>query len=225
MRFTICLLLATLFAAPCRAATSQIGPGAFPGSATLITFETDPFGQPVALGTLADGIWAPLGVTFDSNDVVGDPVGGAFTIHSPPNVLSGDTTVSFQPINATFAPTVSEVGAWGFDFVLEVFNQQNQSLGAITYTDGSPGLFGGANEYGFLGFSSDVPIARAEFRRAFPNNGAYGFHIDDLVFAVPEPNTFVLSWLGAGLLFICFRARIIASRSAPGDNRCPTRAI
>jgi hypothetical protein len=79
----------------------------------------------------------------------------------------------------------------------------------ITHTDGSPGLFGGASEFGFLGFTSDVPIATAEFRSAFPNNGIFGFHIDDLVFvAVPEPGTLMLAAVGfVGLLAIGWRRR------------------
>lgn len=206
MRLRPCALVA-----PCLAVLSAatafcavpITPADLGPDVTKITFETDPLGNPVALGTLAGSIWSSLGVQFDSNDLVGDPPAGDFTITSPPNVLSGDNVSAFGPIHATFDPPVFLVGAWGFDFVLEVFDAEGNSLGMGTYTDGSPGLFGGAAEFAFLGFQSDVPIALAQFRRAFPGS-AFGYHIDDLVFKqVPEPSTLVLC--GSLIAFLALR--------------------
>jgi len=192
------------FAAPL---ATQIPFSAVPASATKITFETTPQGANIPFGTPAANIWASIGVKFDSNDTVG--TGGDFTITSPPNTLSGDNTVSFASIHAMFNPPVSLAGAWGFDFVMEAFDSGGTSIGAITYTDGSPGLNGGANEYGFLGLTSTTPIASVEFRRAFPNQQSFGYHIDDLTFVqVPEPSTLALAALGAlGLLLAARRKR------------------
>jgi hypothetical protein len=187
-----CAILLVLSAAVSAYAASPATPTDFGSGATKITFETDPLGHPVSRGVLAGNIWSSQGVTFDSNDLVGDPPAGDFTITSPPNVLSGDTVDAFQSIHAMFNPPVSMVGAWGFDFVLEVFDQYGNSLASGRHTDGSPG-FSGVSEVGFLGFQSSVPIATAEFRRAFPSDQAFGFHIDDLTFQqVPEPATGLL---------------------------------
>ena len=71
---------------------------------------------------------------------------------------------------------------------LEVFDESNASLGVIVHTDGSPGLYGSAaEEFDFLGFQSDLPIHSAQFRKAFPESQAFGFGIDDLVFASGDP--------------------------------------
>jgi hypothetical protein len=174
-----------------RAAT-PIQPGDLPAERTLINFEVDPANNPVSLGTYAGSIWWSLGVNFDSNDWVGDPPAGAFNITSPPNTLSGDNTSALQAINATFSQSVTVVGAWGFDFALEVFGEDNASLGTVMHTDGSPGLYGGTAEFGFIGLQSDVPIKRAQFRRAFQNQTAFGYHIDDLVFLQfpPQPGDY-----------------------------------
>jgi hypothetical protein len=198
MKTGFCIAAFVFFGAPrADAVVAPLTPADFGSSAAKITFETDPLGLPVSRGVLAGSIWSSQGVTFDSNDLVGDPPAGEFTITSPPNVLSGDTVDAFQPIHAMFNPPVSRVGAWGFDFVLEVFDQQGNSLASGRHTDGSPGFFG-ANEVGFLGFQSSVPIATAEFRRVFPSDQAFGFHIDDLTFQqVPEQATLLLAVFGA----------------------------
>lgn len=163
--------------------TTPIPFTAVPPSATKITFETTPQGAAVPIGTPAANIWASIGVTFDADDGTSGP----FALKSPLNVLNpGPSTTS--TIRGTFSPSVSLVGAWGFDFVMEAFDGLGNSLGAMTHTDGSAGLFGGAAaEFGFLGVTSSTPIARVEFRHAFPNNQAFGFHIDDLVFVQGTP--------------------------------------
>ena len=207
------LLLIAIYSSPLQAATS-IQPGDLPAGHTLINFESDPTSNVVSLGTLANGIWTSLGVTFDANDWVGDPPAGAFTITSPPNTLSGDNVNAFQPINASFDPFVTVVGAWGLDFELEAFDQTNNSLGSVAYTDGSPGLFGGNAEYAFIGLQSDVPIASAQFRRVFPNDGAFGFHIDDLVFVqVPEGLSIGMAITATSML-LCFNRKKRPWRSA-----------
>jgi hypothetical protein len=59
-----------------------------------------------------------------------------------------------------------------------------------------------------LGVKSTTPIASVEFRRAFPNQQAFGYHIDDLMFStVPEPSTLALAALGALGLLIAARRR------------------
>ena len=164
------------------AQATQIPFSSVPASATTITFETTPQGAPVTFNSPAGNIWASRGVTFDGDDTVTGP----FALRSPPNVLSaGPTTQS--AIRATLTPHMSLVGAWDFDFVMEAFDTFGNSLGALTHTDGSAGLFGGPAEYGFLGVTSSTPISRVEFRHAFPNNQAFGFHIDDLVFKQGPP--------------------------------------
>lgn len=184
-RIRVLLLVLILFAGANRTSSAQgtqIPFTAFPPSATKITFETNPQGSAVANGTLAATVWAAQGVTFDGNDTVASGTAS----HSPPNALvAGPTTTS--AIRATFSTNVSVVGAWGFDFVMEPFDIFGHSLGALTYTDGSAGLFGGAAEYGFLGMTSTTPIARVEFRHAFPSNQAFGFAIDDVMFVQGPP--------------------------------------
>jgi hypothetical protein len=162
-----------------------------PPTATTITFDTLPQGGAVPNGTAAANVWAPLGVSFDGDDTVGAP---PFTIRSSPNILNpGPSTTS--AIRATFNPSVSVVGAWGFDFVMEAFDEFGGSLGALTHSDGSAGLFGGGAEFGFLGVTSERPIARVEFRHAFPSNQAFGFHIDDLAYVeAPLPQTELIAF-------------------------------
>ena len=162
--------------------TTPIPFSSVPASATTVSFETTPQGNPIAFDTPAANIWASIGVTFDAND----DVDGPFTLRSPPNILAGGP-LGFPPIRGTFNPAVSLTGAWGFDFVMESFDSAGNSLGAIIHTDGTPGLSGGENEFGFLGVTSSTPIATVEFRHAFPNNQAFGFHIDDLVFLQGPP--------------------------------------
>jgi hypothetical protein len=169
---------------------TQIPFTSVPTSATTITFETTPQGNPIGFDTPAANIWASIGVRFDANDEVDGP----FALRSPPNVLVGGP-LALPPIQATFNPPVTLLGAWGFDFVMEPFDRSGNSLGAFTYTDGSPGLFGGENEFGFLGVTSSTPIATVEFRNAFPEQQANGFHIDDLVFVpLPLPPTQLIAF-------------------------------
>ena len=190
-RFVLCFLVlcfATASSGATVPTTVQIQPDDLPFNTTLISFEADPANIPVARGSLAGGIWSSVGATFDADDHVDEE---RFGLTSPPNVLSGGSTTRHS-INVALDPAVSVVGGWGFDFVLEVFDGSGNSLGEITHTDGSPGLFGGAAEFDFLGFRSDVPIHSAQFRHAFPDNQAFGFVIDDLVLAADsQPSTVV----------------------------------
>ena len=114
------LAVAALITSSCVAAgrgAISISPDALPSNVDRITFELRFYaeGKPgPGWALLGKGIWSALGVTFDDNDLVGDPPAGRFTITSPPNVLSGDDRRAFEPVNVFFDPPVSIVGAWGF---------------------------------------------------------------------------------------------------------------
>lgn len=190
---------------PAFAGTVQIPFSSVPSGSTLINFDVDAQGTPILNSTPT--MWSSLGVTFEAIDH-----NTGFPIRSSPWSFGGDAS-NLGPIEATFSPRIKMVGAWGFDFQLEVFDAQNHSLGVGTFTDGTPGLFAGNAEFGFLGFSSTVPIARAEFRRAFPNQSTYGFLIDDLVFnQTPEPEAWQLAAIG--LATMCVLARVRRKRAS-----------
>lgn len=159
--------------AQCAALTeSALGP-----STTLLNFEVDPQGVPLAYETPLENIYTSLGVTFDSTDHIG---GGSFV--SPPNLAKGDAGAGFAPINAVFSAPVTQVGAWGFDFDIEVFDAAGISLGSGFYSgDGIAGLFG-PNEFAFLGLQCAATIARVQFRHHFPNQATYGYNIDNFSF-------------------------------------------
>src|SRR4051812_33848159 len=62
--FMLSLLSLSLLATRAQAVTAPITPASIPGNATVINFETDPLGNPVARGQFAGNIWASKGVTF-----------------------------------------------------------------------------------------------------------------------------------------------------------------
>jgi len=72
------------------------------------------------------------------------------------------------------------VGAYGFDFVLRVFDKNGTLLGNIGHTDGTIGIYGGSQELGFLGIASADPICHAQFGLYYDQQTAFGFEIDDL---------------------------------------------
>src|SRR5262245_56481707 len=105
---------------PASAGTVQIPISGVPNGSTLINFDVDAQGTPILNSTPT--MWTSLGVTFEANDH-----NTGFAIRSSPWSFGGDSS-NLGPIEATFSPPVKIVGAWGFDFQLEVFDSQNHSL-------------------------------------------------------------------------------------------------
>jgi hypothetical protein len=95
--------------------------------------------------------------------------------------------MGLYPITCFFDGGVHAVGAYGFDFVLKVYDESGGLVYSVSHTDGTAGLYGGREaELGFLGVASSIPIAEAIFSRYWVDQSVYGFQIDDL-HLTPEP--------------------------------------
>jgi hypothetical protein len=159
-----------------------VGPEYFDQSSTVVNFDTTPSGVPISDGQHILDLYAEWGVTF-ADDVTATSTGGLAT--SLPNRCTGP--MGLYPINCFFPAGIHAVGAYGFDFVLRVYDASGSLIYSVSHTDGTAGLFGGReNELGFLGIASDVPISHARFSRYWTEQSIYGFQIDDLHLR-PEP--------------------------------------
>ena len=154
----------------------SIQPVNLPENVVLLDFTRDADGRALANGARVENRFQSLGIGFDDDDRITREV----EIRSPPNNLTAGDQPS-SSINATFDPPISLIGLWGFDFMVEAFDQRSVSLGTAIYTDGTAGLYGGDSEFGFAGIRSDKPIYRVRVSKSH-NDSAFGFHTDDWVF-------------------------------------------
>jgi len=164
-------------------AATQVGPEFFPPSATLVNFDVAPDGTPLPNDLVLGDTYAAWGVRFGDNDGVTNWAGIATSL---PNRCWGSPD-GLRPIDCSFPNGVYGVGAYGFDFVLEALDASGALMLRVAYTDGTAGLFGGDQELGFLGVSSDAPIYAARFSRYWSSQETFGFEIDDLKFLSERP--------------------------------------
>jgi hypothetical protein len=168
-------------ASPSRSAPQQINVGYFGPEALLVNFDRTPDGTPIADQQPLTSLYTAWGVTFGPSVVATSTDGIATSL--PNRAMCGaGSERGLLPIDCYFPAGVAAVGAYGFDFVLDVFDQADAFIYRVSYTDGTAGLFGGAAELGFLGIASDTPIYHARFSRYWTNQAIYGYEIDDLRF-------------------------------------------
>jgi hypothetical protein len=169
----LCLAPTEVFAA------KQVGVEFFPPSTTLINFDVAPDGAPLPSGHVLDATYAAFGIYFGAEDGVTDWAGIPVSL---PNRCWGSSD-GLSPIDCSFPSGVSAVGAYGFDFVLEAFDRDGGLILRVGHTDGTPGLYGGSQELGFLGISSPSKLIHlARFSRYWSEQASFGFEIDDLRF-------------------------------------------
>ena len=162
------------------AQATQVTRDYFGAGSVLVNFDTTPAGTPIPSGTLLGSVYAEWGVTFGATNWVCDWCGIATSL--PNRCTSGGPPGGGIPIDCEFPDGVSAVGAYGFDFVLSVFDKDGALIGTCSYTDGTAGLFGGDQELAFLGLASEQTIYRARFSLYWTQQWQYGFEIDDLRF-------------------------------------------
>ncbi|MBM3235968.1 carboxypeptidase regulatory-like domain-containing protein [Candidatus Poribacteria bacterium] len=134
---------------------------------TVINFDTDPDGNPIASGTILDQQYASIGVDFNPfDDGTPKALAGSITISSP-NVLgtyppgTGGGGGGFETV---FNSPVKAIGMFWGDLqfqgsTFEVFNAYGNSLGILDVVDETgPGPFG----FVFLGVISSEPIAKLQ---------------------------------------------------------------
>lgn|GEM_PF-3778476 len=191
MRAAIIASLLWLVPGQLVAAAWQVGSECFANGGTLVNFDITPGGLPIADGEHLTDIYSEWGITF-ADDVIATSTAGIAT--SLPNRCSGP--MGLYPIRCYFMPHVHAVGAYGFDFVLRVYDANGSLIYAVSYTDGTEGLYGGReDELAFLGIASDEPIAEAVFSRYWSDQWIYGFQIDDLHFLTePQVGMSTTSW-------------------------------
>lgn len=178
-----CVPLALLLC-PLGAKSAQVGPEFFGTGSRLVNFDSTPDGAAIPSGTLLGNLYSTYGVLFGDHDWVQDWTG---LVVSPPNRADGSLD-GLGPLDCYFPDGVMAVGAYGFDFVLETFDESDALIERVTWTDGTAGLFS-ANELGFLGISASRPIFHARFSRYWIDQWAYGFEIDNLYFAPLQPTS------------------------------------
>lgn len=147
------------------------------GSLTLVNFDVDSGGNPIAApspGVLAGNNFSGYGITFNSGVVFGEPnlpFGGV----SPPNIISNTQINTPTPalVDGVFAAPVFEVGLTntGAEAILRIFDISDNLIGTIN-SDLDPSF----ND--FIGLISDTPIYRMEFDFV----SGIGFGGDDLYF-------------------------------------------
>ncbi len=147
------------------------------GSLTLVNFDVDSGGNPIAAdspGVLAGNLFSGYGITFNAGIVFGEP-NLPFNGVSPPNTISnsGINTPTPALVDGVFAAPVFEVGLTntGAGSVLRIFDQADNQLGAILSDLDSA-------TQDFIGMISDTPIYRMEFDFV----QGIGFEGDDLYF-------------------------------------------
>jgi len=147
------------------------------GSLTLVNFDVDSGGNPIAAdspGVLAGSLFSGYGITFNAGIVFGEP-NLPFNGVSPPNTISnsGINTPTPALVDGVFAAPVFEVGLTntGAGSVLRIFDQADNQLGAILSDLDSA-------TQDFIGMISDTPIYRMEFDFV----QGIGFEGDDLYF-------------------------------------------
>lgn len=147
------------------------------GELTLIDFDTEPFGQPVAApgsGVLVDDLYSVLGVDFSAG-VIFDESGSPSPGSSPPNTLSNSQVNTPTPAlaDARFQDPVSAVGLTNVGAVatLRIFDEADNLIASL---DSDAVTTAGD----FIGFVSGTPIRRFEFDFV----AGLGFAGDDLVF-------------------------------------------
>jgi len=147
------------------------------GSLTLVNFDVDSGGNPIAAdspGVLAGSLFSGYGITFNAGIVFGEP-NLPFNGVSPPNTISNSGIKTPTPalVDGVFAAPVFEVGLTntGAGSVLRIFDQADNQLGAILSDLDSA-------TQDFIGMISDTPIYRMEFDFV----QGIGFEGDDLYF-------------------------------------------
>jgi hypothetical protein len=172
---------ALAFTARAESAPVQVPVSYFGPSSVLVGFDRAPDDSPIADNQPLGNLYGSVGVTFGP-DVVATSSDGFAT--SLPNRAMGGQTSSrgLLPIDCYFSGGVLAVGAYGFDFVLDVFDESDNFIYRVSFTDGTAGIYGGDAELAFLGIASDVPIHHARFSRFWTNQTLFGYEIDDLRF-------------------------------------------
>lgn len=188
------------------AAVIPVGPGAFPGGSTLLTFDG------FADGTEVNGL--SVGGVLFTYTVGGTPLNGALVIDGGPgttNNISPPNVVSVRNTSGTLTLVLpSSETLFGYGFAL---------LSSATISDASTiSLFDGATPVGsqsyagspdpnftggFAGIESTTPFNTVALTFNFTNVGA--FALDNVRFAsvsvqVPEPGTLLLVTSGIGFL-------------------------
>ncbi len=180
---------------------------------TWVNFDASPQAAPIPTGqTLTGSEWASLGVVFSSpgNELVTSAsVSG--TASSPPNYLSVVDGGGNENLIMSFD---TPVWAVGFTLLGPDFASANDKIvfkstaGGVIMEMGSPKMGFETPLWDpsfFVGLISEDPIGSVEILRGTSETDPVG--LDDVIFAVPEPDELVLVCLGCILLAWCRRKK------------------
>ena len=201
-------LAAALSVSNVQASVIAVGPGAFPASATAITF------MGLADGLELNGLTVG-GVLFSyslgNGNVVIDGGPGVTNNVNPPDVVS---TGNNTGILTLVLPSLETMFGYGYAILdtaavpnattITLFNGAT-NVGALSYSGSLDPIFTG----GFAGIQSTVPFNSVEL--TFSSVAAPSFALDNVLFAsVPEPSAILLMLTGGAVLFWLRRPKSFA---------------